>query len=60
MFGRSVTAVEGYDLAVAAHTRDLLDAMSVRGGRMVYEARHNLSAIGARGVFTIVVEHCNR
>ena len=52
--------MEGNDLAVAAHTHDLLDAMSVRGGRMVYEARHNLSAIGARGVFAIVVEHCNR
>jgi hypothetical protein len=27
---------------------------------MVYEARHYLSAIGARGIFAIVVEHCNR
>ena len=51
--------MEGNDLAVAVQTHDLLDAMIARAGRIVYEARHNLSAIPARGVFAIVVEHCD-
>jgi len=51
--------VEGNDLAVAARTRDLLNATIVRSRQMVYEARHNLSAISTRCVFPIIVEHCD-
>jgi hypothetical protein len=49
--------VEGNDVAVAARTRDLFNATIVRSRQMVYEARHNLAAVRARGVFAIVVEY---